>query len=686
MTENTKSAAPPVREKENSTKSPAFPASVAGVAPVSFAALAGNQAVQRLALGSLAMGGGGAAVGDPDDPLEAEADRMAGAVVAQPATLSGADAEGGSERPVQPFASPQGGHFKTHFGISFGNVKIHTDPAAEQAAAALRARAFTQGNDIFFGRGEYEPGTQRGQFLLAHELAHVGQQSGRAQQPLRRKPIDETCSVEQPACEAIPENPLADYPYLAIALDSNSLQLLQDAAYRREHLRQGIPYDGPQGVFFAQAQLSNFLAPGTEYVSRQELLAALMPPLLDAARNHTDPQPYISEVARNEAARQMLEPIGNPLVNVELPDPDGLQNVPTQLTFTVDFKKLPDDHGALALASLDPISLRSAYMWTRVAEYDAEQLSSIALLNAKAEWLFQNVADRLNDMAADPADYTQDEVYEYAHHIMPDLLTTATDLASVLMPANRDQTDIVAKATGMVQELSTRADRAMQAMNDFRTKNMPDETAGETYEENADAIRNAAEQDWDEGGWSYFAWFGNKVGLGANKFVHGTTNLASGFSMDMHAARAHAYRLGQISYNDYTGFHPLDIVKGAVLDLSVALPFFGKGIGAGASAFLGLEEGTTAAAVTEGSVGGFSSSFLGAAGNDATSFVASHLSLSESERRFQAAQIGGPLSWVESGAYGSMVGGGASFLGKLMVRPRGAPRGRPRRAGGDARE
>jgi len=612
-------------------------------------------------------------VGAIDDPLEAEADQIAGEAVAASTPPSGAYADGPSEPSVKSMLSPQGGYFQSHFGASFGNVKVHTGPAAEQAAAALQARAFTQGNNIFFGHDEYQPGTQRGQFLLAHELAHVAQQTGHAQQPLRRKPIDATCSAEQSACEAIPENPLADYPYLAIALDSQSLQLLQDAAYRREHLRQSIPYDGPQGLFFAQAQLSNFLAPGTEYVSREELLAAMMPPLLDAARNHTDPQPYIAEVARNEAARQMLEQIGNPLVNVELPDPDGLlQDLPTELTFIVNFKRLQDDHGALALASLDPISMRSAYLWTMVSLNDAEQLSSIALLNARAEWLFQNVADCLNDMAADPADYTQDEVYEYAHKIMPNLLTTATNLAGVLTPANRDQTGIVTKAVGMAQGLSIRADAAMQAMNDFRTKNMPDKTAGETWDENADDIRNAAEKDWDEGGWSYFAWFGNKLGLGANKLMHGAGNVASGFSIDMHAARAHAYRLGHISYNDYSGFHPMDIVKGAVLDLAVALPFFGEGIGAGASGLLGLEGGSTAATVTEGAVGGFSSNFLGAAANDASSLLASHLSLSESERRFQAAQIGGPLSWVESGAWGGMVGG-AGALAKFMPRPSSAP-------------
>ena len=492
---------------------------------------------------------------------------------------------------------------------------------------------------------------------------------------LSAKTIGQTCSADDQVCEPISDNPLAAYPYLAIALDRDSLQMLQDAAYRREHLRSGIPYDGPQGLRFAQGYLNDFLAPGTEYVSREELLSALLPGLLDAARNHADAEPFVAEIARNEAARQILEPIGNPLVNVELPDPDGLEAIPTYVTFSADFKQLQDDHGALALASLDPLSKRSAYLWTLIALGDAHQLAEIAVLNAKTEWLLEKYGDRLKDMIADPADYTQDEVYALAHDVMPDLVKQANVLSSVLMPGNRDQADLIAKIITSVQTLSARADKAWDEMNKFREDEdhiPPERTEGELWEDNADAIREHASKDWDEGGWSYLGWFGNKLGLGANKLIHGSANIFSGGYMDIHAARVHNYRLGHISYNDYIGFHPSDYVKGAIGDLAVAMPFFGK-IGAGASVLLGLEEGTVAAGYVEGSAAGFSGGLFGAAATDATSFLASHLSMSESERRFQAAQIGGPLSWIESGAWGGVVGGPAGALSKLMPKPASAP-------------
>ena len=69
------------------------------------------------------------------------------------------------------------------------------------------------------------------------------------------KPLDLATWRRMEVCEPISDNPLAAYPYLATALDRDSLQMLQDAAYRREHLRGGIPHNGPHGLFFAQGRL-----------------------------------------------------------------------------------------------------------------------------------------------------------------------------------------------------------------------------------------------------------------------------------------------------------------------------------------------------------------------------------------------------------------------------------------------
>ncbi|MBN3884850.1 MAG: DUF4157 domain-containing protein [Nostoc sp. JL34] len=64
------------------------------------------------------------------------------------------------------------------FGADFSKVKIHTDAQSNQLNRSIGARAFTTGRDVFFRQGEYNPGSRKGDELVAHELAHTIQQSG----------------------------------------------------------------------------------------------------------------------------------------------------------------------------------------------------------------------------------------------------------------------------------------------------------------------------------------------------------------------------------------------------------------------------------------------------------------------------------------------------------------------------
>jgi hypothetical protein len=77
------------------------------------------------------------------------------------------------------------------FGADFSGVRVHTDSKADTLNRSLNARAFTTGKDLFFRRGEYNPGNSGGKQLLAHELTHVVQQSGStpgtAQAQIQRK-------------------------------------------------------------------------------------------------------------------------------------------------------------------------------------------------------------------------------------------------------------------------------------------------------------------------------------------------------------------------------------------------------------------------------------------------------------------------------------------------------------------
>lgn len=81
-------------------------------------------------------------------------------------SLSGGSALGA---PVQ-----QG--MESAFNADFSRVQIHTGPTAAALSNEIGAKAFTYQNHVFFNEGNYQPETQSGRFLLAHELTHTVQQ------------------------------------------------------------------------------------------------------------------------------------------------------------------------------------------------------------------------------------------------------------------------------------------------------------------------------------------------------------------------------------------------------------------------------------------------------------------------------------------------------------------------------
>jgi len=104
----------------------------------------------------------------------AHAESGNGAAFQLPANL--ANFSGGGQ-PLPPDVRTK---MESFFGASFGEVRVHVGPHA----AAIGALAFTQGTDIHFAPGQYNPMTPQGQQILGHELAHVLQQrAGRVRNP-----------------------------------------------------------------------------------------------------------------------------------------------------------------------------------------------------------------------------------------------------------------------------------------------------------------------------------------------------------------------------------------------------------------------------------------------------------------------------------------------------------------------
>lgn len=140
-------------------------------------------------------------LGPVDDAYEQEADGVAKHFVT---CMSGSARRGGPRLPkIQPLAGNGGAALvpleisdgieatkrrgqtlpkvireetRNAFGTGFDGVRVHIDEYADRLNHLLGANAFTTGHDIYFRRGKYCPETDRGKYLLAHELTHVVQQ------------------------------------------------------------------------------------------------------------------------------------------------------------------------------------------------------------------------------------------------------------------------------------------------------------------------------------------------------------------------------------------------------------------------------------------------------------------------------------------------------------------------------
>jgi hypothetical protein len=155
------------------------------------------------------------AVSQPHDPAEREAEATARAVVSMaapaPAVTPGAGiqrtgvdptsagpsvtsaiAEAGSSG--APLPAKVRSYMEPRFRANFGAVRIHTGDKAASLSRQLNARAFATGNQIFFGKGEFQPDTPAGLELIAHELTHTIQQGA----AIQRKEAGPAVSVSAP--------------------------------------------------------------------------------------------------------------------------------------------------------------------------------------------------------------------------------------------------------------------------------------------------------------------------------------------------------------------------------------------------------------------------------------------------------------------------------------------------------
>ncbi len=98
--------------------------------------------------------------------------------------------QAGLQSQSTPLASGTRQLMESRIGHDFSRVRVHTGGPAAASASAVAARAYTVGEHIVFGAGEYAPHTTAGTRLLAHELAHTVQQ--RTEPTLQREALSVT--------------------------------------------------------------------------------------------------------------------------------------------------------------------------------------------------------------------------------------------------------------------------------------------------------------------------------------------------------------------------------------------------------------------------------------------------------------------------------------------------------------
>lgn len=131
----------------------------------------GNHAVQRFLQ---RRAGGGAAA--QDEQIGERIQAKAG---------SGSSLDGGVRQQLE-----------SGLGADMSNVRVHTDAEADGLARSVNSVAFTTGSDIFFRGGAYNPGSQEGMRLLAHEATHTVQQ---AAGPVAGTPAPGGVSISDPS-------------------------------------------------------------------------------------------------------------------------------------------------------------------------------------------------------------------------------------------------------------------------------------------------------------------------------------------------------------------------------------------------------------------------------------------------------------------------------------------------------
>ena len=649
-----------------------------------------------------------------DQSAEREADRVATAVTGRGATPTAAALlPAAASHPTVPATSTglalglgtpldsgQRAFFEPRLGQDLSHVRVHTGPDAQVAAAEARADAFTVGSDIAFGAGRYAPRTAGGATLLAHELAHVVQQSvsgpklARQQseylpgldpfattwdpgpsEPFTYLPPEAVVVTGQTRTVTPVGDPLAAYPTLAASLPEesyNRLRRLADAR-RAAQAASGI---GPEPVRSraelaglrrsssvpaaeqepVEAPLASFVGLDAQYVNT-DFATALVPYLL--AQSAAPPE-LVALVMRNEVVRRLMT-IRFPsltTLSIALEDPLGRTPGPPRLAFAVNGVTVDLPDGFLHHQQLDRAAGGVLERIKNAVVRDAETLSEYATLVIRARLATERVPGLIAGIAGSPDEYALRAVQQLRDDVVGLVRAIGGFSSDLVTPGQMAELRALA---GRLEPHVAPLQAAVAQVEDLHRRT----AIGATVDEAADYQMKLAEEGRKEGGVLGFfrsGFWGQSSGqTRAAKLVPGSRTMDEAVL---------AYQRGDISLDSFHSIILHTTIKtsvGMVVGTAAALLGGWLGLAGGAAVF---GTGTVGATVTGGAVGGLFGGVGTLLGEDVYSATVAAVSVDPALSAAMRSSYHTPGEYLFAGAFGTGLGAG---FGALSYTPRVAP-------------
>jgi hypothetical protein len=358
------------------------------------------------------------AVGSTNDPAEKQADQIADQVMqsnSKPVQLeatpsaslqrkTGGEGNEISEAPSivhdvlktpgQPLDDATRSFMEPRLNQDLSNVRVHNDADAAASSQAVSANAYTTGNHIVFNQGQYDPHSGSGKKLLAHELAHVVQQSHGGAQQIQRAPVSmyldpfpdlsnqqlkKLAKTNPEAAEALrmryKNMPDAELNRLASRGDAMA-KSVRDSRIQPNKMVKGMPKKG-QGKF-------------SEPGMYDELTDIIENARAESGIKRSGPSAVTPDVevegGTMGAAKTNVEGLENENYVGKSPRAGGKVNPQSEFAPATDFELLPQTHGhaeqsladqlSVALRSVPAENLEGARVWMLIEQMPCSTCAS----------------------------------------------------------------------------------------------------------------------------------------------------------------------------------------------------------------------------------------------------------------------------------------------------------------------